>query len=177
MKWLSDWLDKEKASTSAAGYLAGSRRINMPKTLTLAQFIKKRNGVPLGDRHSMRNMLSRSLGARSFAVFWHYWNPIWGYYLSRYVMRPLRRFLPLSFATFITFVVSGALHDLAVSIVKWKTVFLFTPWFALMAVVVITSSKIGISYGHFAWYFRALINVFIVIATLGLTSFMANLYA
>ncbi len=71
----------------------------------------------------MRNMLSRSLGARSFAIFWHYWNPIWGYYLSRYVMRPLRRFLPLSFATFITFVVSGALHDLVVSIVKWKAVF------------------------------------------------------
>lgn len=149
----------------------------MPKTITLAQFIQKRNGVALGERHSMRNMLSRSLGARSFAIFWHYWNPIWGYYLSRYVMRPLRRFLPLSFATFITFVVSGALHDLAVSIVKWKAVFLFTPWFALMAVVVITSSKIGISYGHFAWHFRALINVFIIIATLGLTSFMANIYA
>ncbi len=149
----------------------------MHSSLTLSQYVKKRNGVPLGASHSMRNMLARSLCAKSFAVFWHYWNPIWGYFLSRYVMRPLRRFLPLSFATFITFVVSGSLHDLAVSIVKWKAVFLFTPWFALMGLVVIASSKIGISYGHFAWYFRALINVFIIIATFGLTSFMANMYA
>jgi hypothetical protein len=149
----------------------------MHRSFTLSQYVEKRNGVPLGASHSMRNMLARSLGAKSFAVFWHYWNPIWGYYLSRYVMRPLRTFLPLSFATFITFVVSGGLHDLAVSLVHWNAVFFFTPWFGLMGLVVIGSSKTGISYGHFAWYIRALINVSMIIVTLCLTSFMASIAA
>ena len=62
----------------------------MDNSLSLSQNVRKRNGVPLGDRRSMRNMLYRSLGAKSFAVFWRYWNPIWGYYLSRNVMRPLK---------------------------------------------------------------------------------------
>ncbi|MFN6971501.1 MAG: hypothetical protein ACK4NN_11585 [Rheinheimera sp.] len=149
----------------------------MHRTLTLSEYVKKRNGVALGASHSMRNMLSRSLGAMSFAVFWHYWNPIWGYYLSCYVMRPLRSFLPLSLATLITFMVSGALHDLAVSLVKWHAVIFFTPWFGVMGLVVIGSSKIGISYGHFAWYIRAFINVFIIVGTLSFTYFMAGIYA
>lgn len=147
----------------------------MHSSLTLLQYVKKRNGVPLGASHSMRNMLARSLGAQSFAVFWHYWNPIWGYYLSRFVMRPLRTFLPLSFATLITFVVSGALHDLAVSLVKWHVVIFFTPWFAFMGLAVIFSSKMGISYAGFAWYIRALINVSLIIVTLCFTYFMQSI--
>lgn len=149
----------------------------MHSSLTLSQYVKKRNGVPLGASHSMRNMLLRSLGAKSFAIFWNYWNPIWGYYLSRYVMRPLNTVLPLSFAIFITFVVSGALHDLAVSLVKWNVVIFFTPWFGLMGLVVIGSGKTGMSYGHFAWYTRAFINVFIIVTCLCLTYFMASIYA
>ena len=148
----------------------------MYRSLSLSQYVKKRNGVPLGASHSMINMLTRSFGAKSFAVFWHYWNPIWGYYLSRNVMRPLNTFMPVSFAIFMTFIVSGALHDLAVSLVKWKTVIFFTPWFGLMGLIVIGSSKIGISYGHFNWHIRALINVFIIVASLCLTCLMESLY-
>ena len=81
----------------------------MISKLSLAQYVKKRNGVPLGASGSMTNMLSRSFGAASFPIFWHYWNPIWGYYLSRNVMSPLASFLPFSLATFLTFLVSGAL--------------------------------------------------------------------
>ena len=88
--------------------------------ITLSQYVKRRTGVPLGSKHSMRNMLYRALGAKSFPLFWHYWNPIWGYYLSRNVMRPLASFLPVSLATLVTFLVSGGLHDIAVSIIKWK---------------------------------------------------------
>ena len=75
----------------------------MPTTLSLSQYVKKRNGVPLGASHSMRNMLSRALGAKSFPIFWHYWNPIWGYYLSRNVMRPSSQFLPMWLAVLVTF--------------------------------------------------------------------------
>lgn len=60
---------------------------------TLAQYVALRNGVPLGDGRSLRNMLQRSFGAASFAGFWQQWNPIWGYGLGRYVYAPLRRVL------------------------------------------------------------------------------------
>ena len=148
----------------------------MRSSLTLSQYVKKRNGVPLGASHSMRNMFARSLGAKSFPAFWYYWNPIWSYYLSRNVMRPLNKFLPSSLAVFITFIVSGALHDLAVSLVKWKTVFFFTPWFGLMGLIVITSTKLSVSYGYFAWHTRAIINVFIIVVTLCLTYIVDNVY-
>ena len=149
----------------------------MKSKLSLAQYVKKRNGVPLGASDSMKNMLSRSFGASSFPVFWHYWNPIWGYYLSRNVMRPVANFLPISLATFITFLVSGALHDIAVSIIKWKTILFFTPWFGLMGLMVIGSKGVGISYGHVSWPVRALINASFIFISLGITYFLETLYA
>jgi hypothetical protein len=149
----------------------------MQSSLSLLQYVKKRTGVPLGANHSMRNMLSRSLGAKSFPVFWHYWNPIWSYYLSRNVMRPLNNFLPASFAVFITFLVSGALHDFAVSVVQWKAVIFFTPWFGLMGLIVIAFIKLEVTYEHFSWHTRATINVFIIVETLCLTYFVEGVYA
>lgn len=99
----------------------------MSQSISLAQYVKKRNGLPLGASGSMRNMLTRSLGAGSFHLFWRYWNPIWGYYLSRNIMRPLTQLVPIWFAIMITFAVSGGLHDIAVSLIKWRATFFFTP--------------------------------------------------
>ena len=149
----------------------------MKSTLSLAQYVKKRNGVPLGASNSMKNMLSRSFGASSFPVFWRYWNPIWGYYLSRNVMRPITNILPVSLATLVTFLVSGALHDIAVSIIKWKIVLFFTPWFGLMGLLVIVSKAVGISFGQFSWIARAIINASLVFVSLGVTYFLESLYA
>lgn len=149
----------------------------MHSTLSLSQYVKKRNGVPMGASRSMRNMLSRSLGAKSFPIFWHYWNPIWSYYLSRNVMRPLSSFLPIALATLITFIVSGALHDLAVSIVNWKVTVFFTPWFGLMGLIVIASKKVGIMYGHFMWPIRMSINLSFIFFSLWVTYILASLNA
>ncbi|MDA8621946.1 acyltransferase [Psychrosphaera sp.] len=148
----------------------------MRSSLSLSQYVKKRNGVPLGANRSMRNMLSRSFGAESFPVFWHYWNPIWGYYLSRNVMRPLATLLNIPIAIPITFLVSGALHDVAVSIVKWRTVVFFTPWFGLMGLMVMASKSAEITYGHFAWPVRALINASFIFISLGATYFVESMY-
>ncbi|MCZ4338857.1 acyltransferase [Shewanella colwelliana] len=131
----------------------------MHKSISLAQYVKKRNGVPLGDSNSMRNMLQRSLGAGTFYLFWRYWNPIWGYYLSRQVMKPLSYALPIWLATILTFSVSGALHDLAVMVVKWQFVFLFTPWFTLMGIIVVLSKQFDWSYAASPWGVRMLFNV------------------
>jgi hypothetical protein len=54
------------------------------RQLTMGQYILRRNGVPAGASGGLRNMLQRSFGARSFAVFWQYWNPVFGYILGRF---------------------------------------------------------------------------------------------
>lgn len=118
-------------------------------TIRLNQYVKKRTGVGLGDSDSLQNMLSRSLGASTFGNFWRYWNPIWSYYLSLYVMRPLSKWLPQWLAILMTFAVSGALHDLAVTLIKWHLVFFFTPWFSVMGVAVLVTSKLRINNAGF----------------------------
>lgn len=145
-------------------------------TVSLAEYVEKRNGVPLGASRSMRNMLQRALGAKSFPVFWHYWNPIWGYYLSRHVLRPLSAVVPKWFAVLLTFLVSGALHDVAVSLVKWQTVLFFTPWFGMMGAMVIVSNKYAIAYGAFTWPIRALINLFLIGISLQLVLLLERCY-
>jgi hypothetical protein len=100
------------------------------QTLTLSQYVEFRNGVPLGVSKSFTNMLHRSLGAASFAEFWQYWNPIWGYGLGKYVYAPARRIFARA-ATFIaTFIVSGAIHDLATMAVSRSFPFCLRPGFS-----------------------------------------------
>lgn len=141
----------------------------MQRTITLSEYVKKRNGVALGSPGSMKNMLQRSLGASSFYVFWQYWNPIWGYYLSRKIMKPLSTVLPIWLAIIITFSVSGALHDIAISLVKLEPTILFTPWFSLMSLIVIATKKFSVSYGKYHWLVRAFINVSFITLCLLLT--------
>lgn len=148
----------------------------MYKPISLSEYVRKRNGVALGSSGSMRNMLKRSLGANSFHLFWKYWNPIWGYYLSRNIMRPLSGFLPLWLAVIGTFVLSGALHDLAVSLVNLRFTFFFTPWFLLMSFIVLASKKFGISYKQYQWPIRATINITLIVLCLISTMALEQLY-
>lgn len=141
----------------------------MHKTITLSEYVKKRNGVALGASGSMTNMLKRSLGASSFYLFWQYWNPIWGYYLSRKVMKPLSQLFPIWLAIIMTFAVSGALHDLAITLVKWKLTIFFTPWFSLMGFLVLATKRLGISYHEHHWLIRAAINSSIIAICLVIT--------
>ncbi|WP_434940476.1 acyltransferase [Shewanella sp. HL-SH8] len=141
----------------------------MHRSITLSEYVKKRNGVALGAPGSMTNMLKRSLGASSFYLFWQYWNPIWGYYLSRKIMKPLSDLLPMWLAIILTFAVSGALHDLAVSLVKWEFTFYFTPWFILMSFMVLVTKTFGVSYSEHHWLVRVLINISIIAVCLVLT--------
>ncbi len=131
--------------------------------MTLSQYVEKRNGVPMGAPYSLRNMLQRSLGAGSFVRFWHYWNPIWGYYLARYVLKPSRHFLPAPLAVVFTFFISGLLHDIAVSLVKWQLILVFSAWFTLLGIIVVISQHFAVNYGRFPWLGRAAINVAILV--------------
>lgn len=142
--------------------------------ITLGQYVALRNGVPLGDGRSLRNMLQRSFGAASFAGFWQYWNPIWGYGLGRYVYGPLRRVLHPAVAFILTFAISGALHDLATMAVSWSPAFLFTPWFVLMGMGAVWGRVLGMDLGKRPFWLRAAVNlaylVFCLLPALALRS-------
>jgi hypothetical protein len=81
-----------------------------PSRLSLDAYVRYRLGRTW--REQLRNLLSRPLGASSFAGFWRYWNPVYGYVLLRYAYGPLRRWLPRPVAAWLTFGLCGfVLHD------------------------------------------------------------------
>ncbi|MEJ8801366.1 MBOAT family O-acyltransferase [Pontibacter sp. H249] len=88
--------------------------------LTLTQYVKKRNGVAIGGPKSLRNNLYRSLGAKNFSTFWNYWNPIFGYYLGKFIFKPLKRILPVSISLIFTFIFCGLIHDAVTIIVRGR---------------------------------------------------------
>jgi len=130
--------------------------------MNLSDYVKKRNGVPLGATDSLRNMLFRSLGAGRFSIFWKYWNPIWGFYLGKYIFKPLKTIFPPPFSLIITFVVCGFIHDLAIMLLKWEFTLLLTPWFLFMGHSLILEDYLKIDYSKFPWIVRAVINIVII---------------
>lgn len=130
--------------------------------MNLSDYIKRRNGVPLGHGDSLRNMLSRSLGAGKFSIFWQYWNPIWGFYLGIYIFKPLKLMLPQALSLIFTFVVCGFIHDLAIMLLKWKFTLFLTPWFLFMGLSVILSDYTKFDYSKLPWITRAAINIIII---------------
>lgn len=126
--------------------------------LTLAQYVEHHNGVPLGDGQSLRNMLQRSFGAASFAGFWQYWNPIWGYGLGNFVYAPLQRVLPPVVAFILTFVVSGGMHDLATMAVSRRWAFLVTLWFFLLGMGAVLGRALEMDLAQRPWWVRASIH-------------------
>ncbi|MDG1527702.1 MAG: hypothetical protein P8I51_02090 [Polaribacter sp.] len=138
--------------------------------MNLSGYVKRRNGVPLGHKDSLRNMLSRSLGAGRFSIFWNYWNPIWGFYLGIFIFKPLKLFLPQALSLIITFVVCGFIHDLAIMMLKLKFSLFLTPWFLFMGLSVVVSEYLKIDYSRFPWIVRSKINIIIILCCL----FIAN---
>lgn len=139
----------------------------MRHRVTMGDYIRRRNGVPLGAPGGLRNMFYRALGARSFAVFWQYWNPLFGYALGRYVFAPAKRVLPPALALVLTFVVCGAVHDLVTVLVRGGTTFLFTLWFFFLALGVVAGRLARMDLGRFPWAVRAAANLTYVGVCLG----------
>jgi D-alanyl-lipoteichoic acid acyltransferase DltB (MBOAT superfamily) len=137
-----------------------------PSPITLADYVRRRNGVPLGAAGSLRNMLSRSFGASSFAGFWRYWNPIFGYALARYVHSPLLGVLPRSLAVIATFAVCGAIHDLVTTLVRGSVACFFTPWFVALGAGAVLSNAVRMNLSHRPWWFRAAVHTSYLVACL-----------
>lgn len=147
---------------------------NRSKKLTLSEYVKHRNGLPLGASGSLQNMLVRSFGAGTFAKFWQYWNPIWGYALGRYIYAPLNRFLPSSVSLMLTFTISGGIHDLATMLVRGAPAFFFTPWFFLMSVVVVFGRLLKLDYSSHPFLIRVAINLSLIAVCAMLTLYLQH---
>ncbi|MCX2839629.1 hypothetical protein OQ279_15890 [Salinimicrobium sp. MT39] len=137
--------------------------------INLSDYVKKRNGVSMGSRGSLRNNLSRSFGAKNFSTFWTYWNPIFGYYLGKFIFKPSKRIFPASIALVITFLVSGLIHDTVTVLLRGKTSFFFTVWFLLMSFAVLLTKILKHNWSKQSWLVRALNNFIIIVLCLLLT--------
>lgn len=140
--------------------------------MTLTEYIKKRNGVPVGSSKSLRNNLYRSLGAKNFAAFWNYWNPIFGYYLGKRVFKPLKNYLHASIALVITFVFCGLIHDVVTTIFRGKISLFFSIWFLLMGIGVLISKALKHNFSGKVWGVRALFNLSFICTCLALTIYL-----
>lgn len=135
--------------------------------VTLTEWVRRRNGVPLGASGALRNMLHRSFGARNFAGFWQYWNPVFGYWLARYVHAPLQRVLPSAVALILTFVICGAVHDLVASAIRGTPTFPFSVWFLILGGGVVAGRAAGMDLSRRPWAFRAGVHlVYLVVCAM-----------
>lgn len=144
--------------------------------MTLTDYIKKRNGVSIGSPKSLRNNLYRSFGSKNFSTFWNYWNPIFGYYLGKFIFKPLKNVFPVTIAFLLTFIFCGLIHDTVTTIVRGKTSFFFSIWFLLMGTAVLLTKFLNHNFSTYKWIARAIINLTIISLCLLLTIYVNNFF-
>lgn len=144
--------------------------------MNLSDYVKKRNGVPMGHSNSLRNNLQRSLGAKNFSAFWNFWNPIFGYYLGVIIFKPLNKIVPAGIAVVLTFIVCGLIHDLVTTLVRGKLSLFFAVWFMFMGMVVVISKYMNYDLSHQKWILRALVNLSLLAVCLLLTVYVNSVF-
>jgi len=108
--------------------------------------------------------------ASSLAEFWRRWNPVYGYFLSYYVYRPLARRIPRSAAVMSTFVFAGlAMHDLPAWIVTRRVL---PPGgtiaFTFFGLGLLTSERVGMDLSAKPAWLRASVNAAYLASCTGL---------
>ena len=126
----------------------------------------------MGSPKSLRNNLYRSLGAKNFSTFWKYWNPIFGYYLGKFIFKPLKKIVPVSVSFIATFVFCGLIHDAVTTLVRGEIAFFFTFWFFIMSIAVLLSKKLKHNFSKESWIVRACINIVLISGCFVLTSYI-----
>jgi hypothetical protein len=119
----------------------------------------------------LRNWLVRSFGAGTFAGFWEYWNPVYGYFLAYYVYRPLRTVAPRPVAVWLTFGACGFfLHDLVGWILARQV---RAPEMSLLFVLFggggVVSEALRLDFSRRPLIVRVLANSIFLVAAWGLT--------
>lgn len=140
----------------------------MDRRIGMSAYVRRRNGVPLGHRASMGNMLRRAFGAGSLGGFWRYWNPIWGYGLGRYIFAPLSKWLPQSAALLLTFAASGLIHDAVIMLLRQAPALVFTPWFSFVGTGILLGERFSLRFGTQPFAVRGGIHAIFLAATFSL---------
>ena len=143
--------------------------------MKLSEYIKKRNGVPIGHSKSLQNNLKKSLGTKNFSTFWNYWNPIFSYYLGTKIFKPLKKVFPIGISLVLTFVFCGLIHDVVTTLVRGKISLFFTVWFFIMGFMVVISKQLNYDISNQKWILRAFLNLSIIGACLFLTNALNRL--
>lgn len=144
--------------------------------MNLSEYVKKKNGVPMGHSNSLRNNLQRSIGAKNFPSFWNFWNPIFGYYLGKKIFKPLKKLFPIGLSVIFTFIFCGLIHDLVTTLIRGKLSLFFAVWFLIMGVVVAISKQIRYDLSHKRWILKALANLSIIAVCLLLTIYLNTVF-
>lgn len=112
--------------------------------MTLTEYVELRLGASPGEQG--RNFLARPFGAESFAAFWRYWNPVWGYFLLFRCYRPLRALVPRPAAVWLTFVLCGLVHDVpfivGAALTGGRARFTITTFFAVVGALVVATERV-----------------------------------
>ena len=137
--------------------------------MTLTDYIKKRNGISIGSPKSLRNNLYRSFGSKNFSTFWNYWNPVFGYYLGKFIFKPIKKIFPVAVSLLFTFIISGLIHDIVTTIFRGKISFFFSIWFLFMGLAVLITRTLKHNFSRQIWIVRAFINLSIISTCLVMT--------
>ncbi len=90
----------------------------------------------------LSSVFLRPFAAPSLSQFWIRWNPVYGYFLSRYVYRPLRTVFPRSLNVLVTFAFSGfILHDAFLWRAAGGPPLATTTWFVVIALGILCSER------------------------------------
>jgi hypothetical protein len=137
---------------------------------TLGEYVERRLGR--GSWVQARNVFAKPFGARSFAAFWRYWNPVYGYVLYYYSYRPLRRVLPRPAAAWLTILLCGLLlHDLVGWLAARRVRFPeMTLLFALFGAGAIASEALRLDLSRYPFPVRALANAAWLLAAWAITA-------
>lgn len=153
-------------------------RQSTASSLSCNAYIVRRLGMrsydlrSLDKRQRARFFLSRvfwrPFTAPSLALFWRYWNPVYGYYLSKYIYRPCRIILPHSLCVIVTFAFCGFfLHDIFGYLVNGHLTppHSITTWFTIIALGIVLSEKLDLRFDRLAPAFRVALHVGYLMAT------------
>jgi len=146
------------------------------RSYSLNDYVVRRNGRALGASGSLTTMLSRSLTAPSPRIFWQYWNPIFGYYLGKYVYANFRKIFPSFLSIVFTFIVSGLIHDLVTIAVNGYTSFFFTLFFLLLSIVVILGESVNFNLLKHSKAVRVTFNLFYLTSCFSATYYLIYLF-
>ncbi len=131
--------------------------------MNLTDYLTRRFGNRQGVLNGIKYMITTAFYAPSFRVFWQLWNPLWSYFLTYYLYKPLRQITTQYLAIILTFGASGFLHDCIGMIFLRKFSLPITLFFLHIGIAVVFEQKAIIKFYNISKGFRPAYHTAIMI--------------